>query len=201
MQKPAVSSVSLTPLIEQRWSPVAFSARPIPPETLAALFEAARWAPSSYNEQPWVFCVATQDQPTEFQALLGCLMEANQVWAKHAYCLVLSCAQLNYARNQKPNRHAGHDVGLATQNLLLQATAAGLISHPMGGFDVDKARAALNIPATHEPMAAIAIGYPPADLKSFSDDLQQRDLGARVRKPLTDMVFTGQWGKYAGPFA
>lgn len=201
MDKPAATSVPLAPVIQQRWSPVAFSSKPISQATLAALFEAARWAPSSYNEQPWGFCVATQDQPTEFQALLGCLMEANQVWAKHAYCLVLSCAQLSYARNQKPNRHAGHDVGLATQNLLLQATAAGLVCHPMGGFDVDKARTTLSIPATHEPMAAIAIGYPAEDLKLFSDDLQQRDLGARVRKPLTDMVFTGKWGKYAGPFA
>ncbi len=200
MQKPAESSFPLHDVIRQRWSPVLFSNRPIPAATLGSLFEAARWASSSYNEQPWAFCVATQAQPTEFAALLGCLMEANQVWAKDAYALVLSCAQLQFARNQKPNRHAWHDVGLATQNLLLQATAHGLYCHPMGGYDAAKARETLAMPATHEPVAAIAIGYPIATHDGAPDDLKQRDLAARVRKPLTDMVFTGRFGKFAGPF-
>lgn len=200
MQKPAETPFDLHEIIRQRWSPVAFDPRPIPAEVLGSLFEAARWAPSSYNEQPWCYCVATQAQPTEFAALLGCLMDANQVWAKQAGALVISCAQLAYQRNQKPNRHAWHDVGLATQNLLLQATARGLIGHPMGGFDPLRAREVLQIPDTHEPVAAIALGYPLTDCSAVPDDLRQRDESARVRKPLTDMVFTGRWGKFAGPF-
>ncbi len=200
MHKPAETSFPLHDLIRQRWSPVAFSSRPIPQETLGSLFEAARWAASSYGEQPWCFCVATQDQPTEFAALLSCLVDTNQAWAKHAYALAISCAQLQLVRNQKPNRHAYHDVGLATANLVLQGQSQGLYCHMMGGFDPAKARTTLGIPDTHEPVAAIAIGYPAEDLGTFPQDLQQRNLAPRVRKPLTDQVFTGRWGKFAGPF-
>lgn len=200
MQKLAESSFDLHEIIRQRWSPVAFDPRPIPRSVLGSLFEAARWAPSSYNEQPWCFCVATQAEPTEFATLLSCLMEANQVWARHAGALVISCAQLALKRNQKPNRYAWHDTGLATQNLLLQATAQGLIGHPMGGFDATRARDVLQIPESHEPVAAIALGYPLDDRSQLPDDLLQREEAARVRKPLTDMVFTGRWGKFAGPF-
>jgi nitroreductase len=200
MKKPAESPYPLTDLVRERWSPVCLSSRPIPPLVLGSLFEAARWAPSSYNEQPWVFCVATQDQPELFAALLGCLAEPNQAWAKQAYALVISCASRNFTRNNKPNRHAYHDVGLATENLFLQALAQGIYCHPMAGFDPDRARETLKIPDTHDAVAAIALGYPPDDHSAFSDDLRQRDEAARVRKPLTDMVFTGQWGRFAGPF-
>ncbi|MDZ4686803.1 MAG: nitroreductase family protein [Planctomycetaceae bacterium] len=199
MKKPAESSFALTELVRERWSPVGLSSKKIEPGVLGSLFEAARWAPSSYNEQPWAFCVATQDHPESFAAMLGCLVEANQKWAKQAYALVISCAKLNFARNDKPNRHAYHDVGLATENLFLQALSQGIYCHAMAGFDADKARIVVQIPATHDPVAAIAIGYPAAEAE-VSDDLQQRDRAARVRKPLTDQVFTGRWGKFAGPF-
>jgi nitroreductase len=201
MHKPAETPFALADLIRERWSPVCLSSRAIPPAVLGSLFEAARWAPSSYNEQPWAFAVATQDQPAEFAALLGCLAEANQTWAKRAYALVLSCAKRHFARNNKPNRHADHDVGLATQNLILQALSQGLYCHPMAGFDADQARAALQIPASHDPVAVIAIGYPAEDPSGFSDEHRRRDQAARVRKPLADQVFTGRWGQSAGPFA
>ena len=195
MRKPAETQFDVHPLIRDRWSPVCFSTRPIEPELLGSLFEAARWLPSSYNEQSWAFCIATQDQPREFAALLGCLVEANQIWAKHVYALVISVAKLAFERNGKPNRHAFHDVGLATQNLFLQATSLGLFCHPMAGFDVDKARSVLSIPETHEASTAIAIGYPAEDLSTFDDALQQRDRSGRSRKPLNEMVFTGAFGK------
>lgn len=194
MQKPAPSAFELQPLIRDRWSPVCFSNKVIEPKILGSLFEAARWAPSSYNEQPWMFCLATQDQPAEFAALLGCLMEANQIWAKNAYALVISVAKLAFERNGKPNRHAFHDVGLATQNLFLQALSHGIDCHPMAGFDIDQARQVLSIPATHEASTAIAIGYPADDLSKFDAGLQQRDQSARSRKPLSGMVSTGKFG-------
>lgn len=197
MQKPAVTNYELHPLIRDRWSPVCFTKKPIEPTILASLFEAARWAPSSYNEQPWMFCLATQDQPAEFAAMLGCLMEANQVWAKHAYALVISVAKLHFDRNGKPNRHAFHDVGLATQNLFLQALQHGIYCHPMAGFDIDKAREVLAIPLTHEASTAIAIGYAAEDLSKFDAGLQQRDQSARSRKPLAGMVSTGKFGNPA----
>lgn len=197
MQKPAVANYELQPLIRDRWSPVCFTEKPIEPKILASLFEAARWAPSSYNEQPWMFCLATQDQPGDFAAMLGCLVEANQAWAKNAYALVISIAKLNFDRNGKPNRHAFHDVGLATQNLFLQALHHGIHCHPMAGFDIDKAREVLAIPATHEASTAIAIGYAADDLSGFDAGLQQRDQSARSRKPLSGMVSTGKFGNPA----
>lgn len=194
MHKPAETRFEVHPLIRDRWSPVCFSSKRIEPEILGQLFEAARWAPSSYNEQPWAFCIATQDQPAEFAALLGCLMDANQVWAKRAYALVISVAKLAFDRNGKPNRHAFHDVGLATQNLFTQATSLGIFCHPMAGFDIDKARTKLAIPATHEASTAIAIGYPADDLSQFDAGLQQRDQSGRSRKPLSSVVYTGKFG-------
>jgi nitroreductase len=183
-------------LLRERWSPVAFSPRPIAPAELACLFEAARWAPSSYNEQPWTFLLATRDQPDEFARMLQCLVPGNQIWAKHAFALVISCAQLSFARNGNANRHAFHDVGLATQNLLLQATALGIASHAMAGFDVDLARSAYQIPASHEPVAAIALGYLAADDDTSIDpSLRQRDARPRTRKPLSECVHSGAWGR------
>jgi nitroreductase len=200
MQKPAETPVPLHSVIRDRWSPVAFSARPIEPAVFGSLFEAARWTASSYNEQPWVFCVATQEQPTEFTQLLSCLMEANRVWVQHAYALAVTCAAKTYARNQKPNKHAWHDTGAALNSLVLQAMSHGIYCHPMGGFDSVAVRTVMQIPESHEPVTAVAIGYPADDLSKVDDALRQRDASPRVRKPLTDMVFTGRWGKFAGPF-
>lgn len=195
MNKPAPTEYELQPLIRDRWSPVCFSPRKIEPKIFASLFEAARWAPSSFNEQPWAFCVATQDQPAEFAAILGCLVEANQAWTKNCYAVVISVAKLAFDRNGKPNRHAFHDVGLATQNLFLQALSHGIYCHPMAGFDIDRARAVLSIPATHEASTAIGIGYPADDLSKFDAGLRQRDESARGRKPLNGMFFGKDFGK------
>lgn len=200
MKKPVESSFPLQELIRERWSPLALTGKRIPAETLGSLFEAARWAPSSYNEQPWVFLIATQDQPDEFQRMASCLVEANRVWAQRAYCLAISCAKLDFARNGKPNRHAYHDVGLATQNLFIQAQSLGIACHPMAGFDPLAARELFQIPANVDPVAAMAIGYQADDLSGLDDGLKQRELAPRIRKPLTDVVYTGTWGRFAGPF-
>lgn len=193
MDKPAEAQFPIHDLLRQRWSPRAFSARPVGQDMLLTLLEAARWAPSSSNEQPWRFVVATKEEPAEYDRLLACLLEGNRKWAYRAPVLILSVARLDFEGDDRPNRHAFHDVGLATENLLLQATALGLIAHPMAGFDIEKARADLNIPSGYEPVAMIAAGYP-GELSVLPDYLQQRELKLRERKPLTEIAYSGQWG-------
>lgn len=196
MEKPADNQHPLHELIQRRWSPRAFADRAVDDKTLCSLFEAARWAPSSFNEQPWNFIVATNQHPDEFQRLLTCLVEFNAAWAQHAPVLMISVAALQFERNAKPNRHALHDVGLAVENLVLQATSLGLVAHQMAGFDMDKARAVYEIPATHEPVAAIALGYP-GDPNALPEPLRDRDNEPRTRKQLETFVFSGRWGNTA----
>ncbi|BAU11094.1 nitroreductase [Leptolyngbya sp. NIES-3755] len=179
-------------MLQERWSPLAFSDRPVEPEKLGSVLEAARWAASSYNEQPWSFIVATKDNPEEFDRLLGCLAEGNQEWAKGASVLMISVAKMNFEKNGTENRHAFHDVGAAEANLATQATALGLYVHQMAGFDVQKAKELYNIPQGYEPVDAIALGYL-GDPHQLSDRLQQRLAAPRSRKPLKDFVFTGNW--------
>ncbi|MCZ6653701.1 MAG: nitroreductase family protein, partial [Planctomycetota bacterium] len=156
--------------------------------------EAARWAASSYNEQPWNFLVATREDPEEFARLLSCLVEANQAWAKAAPVLALSVVNLRFSRNNKDNRAAVHDLGLAAGNLVVEATARGLCVHQMIGILPDKAREVYEIPEHSEAWTALAIGYK-ADSAQLPDALKERDLAPRQRKPLTQFVFTGKWGQ------
>ncbi len=193
MDKPAETQFPLHDLLKRRWSPRAFSGQPVEPDRLLTLLEAARWAPSSSNEQPWRFVVATKQEPADYDRLLACLLEGNRKWAYRAPVLILSVVRRDFEDDGRPNRHAFHDVGLATENLLLQATALGLVAHPMAGFDIEKARADLKIPSGYEPVAMIAAGYP-GELSILPDYLQQRELKPRERKPLTEIAFSGQWG-------
>ena len=193
MEKPADTLYPIHDLLRQRWSPRAFDDRPIEPEKLRSLCEAARWAPSSNNEQPWRFIVANKDYETEWNRLLACLVEGNRKWAYRAPVLILSVASLNFEDDSTPNRHAFYDTGMAVENLVLQATALGLSAHQMAGFDVEKARADLKIPLGYEPVAMIAVGYP-GDLASLPDRLRERELQPRSRRPISEWTFSGQWG-------
>lgn len=194
MQKLAETRYPIHELLRERWSPRAFADRMVEPEKLRSLLEAARWAPSSFNEQPWSFIVATKEHPGEYERLLSCLVEGNVRWAQHAPVLMLSVAKLAFERNGKPNRHAFHDVGLAVENLVIQATVLGLAVHQMAGFHVDKARELFSIPDGHEPVAALVLGFP-GDPAGLPEDLRERELAPRIRKPLESFVFTGQWGQ------
>ena len=186
---------SIHALHRRRWSPRAFNPRRlVEPEKLRSVLEAARWAPSSNNEQPWSFIVATRDRPEEFDRLLACLVEKNQSWAKNAPVLMLACASLVFSRNAKPNRHALYDLGGAVAHLTLEATALSLHLHQMAGFYPDKAREAFAIPDTAEAVVAIAMGYL-GDPDSLPDDLRQRELTPTTRKPMTEFVFAGRWGR------
>ena len=179
-------------LLAERWSPYAFDDRPVPEADLRSLFEAARWAPSSYNEQPWRYIVCTKDDPVQFQRLLSCLVDGNQIWAKAAPVLALGVVSLRFARNAKENRAAVHDLGLTAGNLLLEATTRGLFVHQMIGILPNKAREIYGIPEGFEAWTALAIGNK-GDPMSLPDQLRERDLAPRERKPLREFVFSGKW--------
>lgn len=192
-QKQATPHYSIHELIAKRWSPYAFADRIVSDDDLRLVFEAARWAASSYNEQPWSYIVATKANPEDFERLLSCLVEGNQVWAKAAPVLALGCTSLNFALNNKPNAAAVHDLGLASASLTLEATARGLFVHQMIGILPGKARELYHIPEGVQPVTGIAIGYA-ADPNALPEKYRERDLTPRRRKSLAEFVFGSEWG-------
>lgn len=198
MQKAAPTDYPINDLLRDRWSPRAFSDKPLPPEILRSLFEAARWAPSSSNEQPWAFLVATKDDPEAHARLSSVLVEANQFWAKHAPVLAVAVSQLEFARTGQPNRNAFYDTGAAVADLTVEATSRGLFVHQMAGFDPQKTIELYQIPKGWQPIAAFVIGYY-GDAQSLPGNLRERELAARSRKPVGSFVMSGQWGQPA-PF-
>ena len=198
MHKRAPTDFPLHDLIAERWSPRAFSDKPVAPDVLASLFEAARWAPSSSNEQPWAYIVGTKDDAENFAKLVSVLVPSNVTWSQHAPVLALAVAELAFAKNGTPNRNAQYDVGAASAWLTVEATSRGLFVHQMAGYDHDKARQVFGIPAGWEPIAAIAIGYP-SNPDSLPQPLRDREVAPRTRKPISEFVMSGSWGKKA-PF-
>ena len=193
MQKPAPAHFPIHDLIRDRWSPRAFAAKPIEPAVLASLFEAARWAPSSSNEQPWAFVVATKDEPENFAKTISVLVEFNASWAKEAAALVLAVSSLKFHANGNQNRNAFYDTGAATALLSMEATYRGLAVHQMAGFDPAKAKQVFQIPEDWEPIAAMAIGYP-GHSDTLHPKLREREVAPRTRKPLSEFVMSGRWG-------
>ncbi len=189
----AVTDHPVHDLIASRWSPYSFANRSVSDEDLRSLFEAARWAPSSYNEQPWTYIVAKKEDADGFARLLSCLVEGNQAWAKAASVLVLGVSRLHFAHNGKPNRAALHDLGLAAANLLLEATARGISVHQMIGILPDKARELYSVPEGYEPLTAMAIGYA-GDPGESPETLRARDSTRRPRRSLKEFVFGSEWG-------
>lgn len=173
---------SINTLIEQRFSPKHFADRAVSEEQLHQLFEAARRAPSSYNEQPWRFIYATQEQPEAYQQLFSCINEHNQQWAKNVPVLMLSLAKKHFSRNGKPNRHAWHDTGTAVGFLLLKATEMDIFAHQMAGFYPKKAHETLGIPEEYDPVAMIALGY-----------LGEEGKSDKPRKDVSEFAFAGNF--------
>ncbi len=180
--------------IQKRWSPRSFQERPVESENLRLIFEAASWAASCFNEQPWRFIFASQQNREQFQAILGCLMKGNQTWAAKAPLLAISVAKTHFEHNNSPNRHAWHDVGQAVATMALQAVEMGIFIHQMAGFDAQKAKNDLNIPEGFEPVAAIAIGYP-EKAEVLPEDLRKRELAPRQRQSIGNLLFEGRWGQ------
>ena len=193
MHNPAKTDYPVHDLIQNRWSPRAFSDNPVSPETLRSLFEAARWAPSSSNEQPWAFIVGTKDDLETHSKILSTLVEFNQGWAKHAPVLAIAVSQMEFARNKTPNRNAFYDTGAAVAHLTAEATSRGLFVHQMAGFDPQKAIEVFHIPKGWEPIAVFAIGYP-GDPNALPDKLRERELAPRSRKPISEFVMSSDWG-------
>ncbi|MCC9601385.1 nitroreductase family protein [Stieleria sp. JC731] len=181
--------------VANRYSAYRFSPKPVPTDLLKQCFEAAAWAASSFNEQPWRFIVATRSDSEDFQKMLSCLMEANQSWAANAGALVLTAYRSKFTQNDNPNRVALHDLGQAAAHFALQATALGLQVHQMGGINLSQIRTEYQIPEPFEPATAIAIGYPDLDAATDPNNqkLQDRERAARVRKPLSELLFQGKW--------
>jgi len=182
--------------VRMRWSPYVFADRDVPLEDLRSLFEAARWAPSSFNEQPWRYLVARRGDPAEFERLLSCLTEGNRLWAKHAPVLALGLARTRFTRNGKPNRVALHDLGAASAYLTMEATRRGLSVHQMAGIDRERGRALYGIPEEFDVETGIAIGFA-GDREDAHARHRERDRTPRTRRPLSETVFQERWGEAA----
>jgi len=184
----------ILPALAERYSPYAFDPKPVEREKLLSCLEAARWAASSFNEQPWRFLLAERADEQAFRTALDCLVEANQAWAQHAGVLILTCVRRTFSKNEKPNRVAEHDLGLAAGNLTVQAQTLGLHVHQMAGINIEKTRHTYKVPEGFDPMTAIAIGYA-ADPDRFQDEqLAQRDRAPRTRMPLNEWIYRERFG-------
>lgn len=194
--KPATTQEPIHDIIARRWSPRAFDeSKPIPPQAIIALCEAARWAPSSYGDEPWRYIVWDKlADPVAWHRAFSCLAESNQVWVKRAPLLVLSVANKNFRHDGSANRFAQHDTGMASMAMVLEAVALGLVAHQMGGFDANKIRDEFEIPEHYTCMSMIAIGYP-ASANILEGNLKERELAPRARQPLGAHFFAGAWGK------
>lgn len=194
MEKPAETQFPVHELVRRRWSPRAFSPREVPADVLRSLFEAARWAPSSYNAQPWAFLVATKEDRANFDRILNTLVDQNRAWAQHAPVVMVNAAKKNFDHDGSVNRHALYDTGQATAYLTVQAVAMGLGVHQMAGFYPEKVRELFQVPAGWDPGAAIALGYP-AEEHEVPENLREKEKAPRVRKPIREFVFAGKWGE------
>ncbi len=194
LKKPADADHPIHDLIRNRWSPRAFAGTPVAKTTLLTVLEAARWAASSNNGQPWAFILATKDDTAEHQRIVDCLMPGNQGWSRNAPVLMLTFARMEWETEARANRTAQHDLGLAAATLCLQAEAEGLVVHQMAGIDVGKIKETYDVPAVYEPVSAIAIGYQGELDDLDSETFREREVAPRVRKPLRDFVFSGKFG-------
>jgi nitroreductase len=182
--------IKLNTAIKNRWSPRKFTNEPVTDEMLDLLFEAARRAPSSRNEQPWQYFYAKKQDETAFSQLFDCLTEGNKVWAKSAQVLMVSVMKKNFEYQNRPNGKALHDVGAANVSLAIQAAEMGLQAHQMGGFDKKKAAEMLQPdPEKFEPVTMIAVGFP-ADESEFTEDDEKRMEQHNSRKETTDFAFS-----------
>lgn len=191
MSKAAPADYPIHDLIARRWSPRAFVPETVTTDEMRSLIEAARWAPSAANGQPWRFLVARRDEPDAFASLLGCLVPANRRWAENAGALILAVARI-VGSDGKPLSWAWFDLGLAVENLALQATALDLAAHPMAGFDAQEVRRQYDLPESFAPVVAIAVGRV-AKSDTLPDDLRVREEAPRVRLAQEDLVFSGEW--------
>ena len=193
MKKIATTEVPINEVIAQRWSPRAFdSSYIITEDEIKSLFEAARWAPSCYGDQPWQFVLFNKGDATAWASALNCLSVGNQNWAMDASILIVVCANKKFNHNNEPNRWAQYDTGAAAENICLQATSIGLSAHQMGGFDLDKVRSLSNIPTKFDILACMVVGKN-LDESKLSKVQKDKEGQVRSRKQLEDIYFINEW--------
>ena len=196
MRKPAPADRPIHPLLAERWSPYAFTDKGVDEADLLALFEAARWAASSYNEQPWRFIVARREDTAAFEKVLSCLVPFNQGWARHAPVLALGLVRTLRPGDGSPNSAAQHDLGLAAASLTVEATHRGLSVHQMSGIVADRIRKIWTLPDDVLPLTALAIGRA-APVEAAPEDMRDRQARPRERRRLPEFVFGERWGEPA----
>jgi nitroreductase len=198
--KKALTDHQIHDLIRERWSPRAFdAARNVERPDLLRLFEAARWAPSSDNEQPWRFLVGDRSRSPEMhQALLSSLTAKNQAWASQAPVLALVAVRLTLERNETVNPLAWYDAGHAVALLTLQATSMGIAVRQMAGFDGERARVGCKIPAPFQPAVVMAIGYAGDPEALVHEKHREAEKSPRLRRSIGEFVFEGAWEKPIG---
>lgn len=182
-------------LIRTRWSPRSFSDRPVSNEDLKTILEAARWAASSNNEQPWRFLIARKSDGEAYDRILKLLVPGNQEWARTAPVLIIMAAKRTFSHNGSPNSYALHDTGAALAHFMLQAHALGLYAHGMAGFDRVRAREELGIPDDYDVGAAVALGYRDSPDKLTNERHRNSEIAKRTRKPISELAFAGHWDK------
>jgi nitroreductase len=174
-----------SPIYIRRFSARDYRGLPIPEEAILSILEAGRWAPSSYNDQPWSFILARRQDKEGFEGMLSCA-GGNRPWCEGAGILLALLAKRNFNSRERPNPHAWHDVGLAVMAMTVQAVSLGLQAREYAGIERDKVRELYKVPETHDVVAGLAIGYP--------SDPEGHAKG-RERKALKDFVFEGAWGQ------
>ena len=192
MEKPAITKYNIHPLLNKRWSPRAFMDKPVEEASLQRIFEAARWAPSSYNEQPWRFIVGLKGDTT-WDLIFESLAEFNQNWAKMAPVLILNIGKTHSGKTNKPNKVFQYDVGQSVAHITFQVMKEGLFMHQMGGFDPSKATKLLNIPNEYQPLTVMAIGHI-GKPETLPEDLKVSEIAERDRKPLDEIFFEERFG-------
>lgn len=178
--------------IYKRRSIVGYSDRAVKETILSDLFEAARWAPSAYNRQPWRFILGKKGTVT-FDKILDALIINNKEWAANAPILISTIAEVYNKDRKSHNNYAWHDAAMAYSNMVYHATEQGLYFHPMAGFSAEKLKNNFEIPAEFEPVTIAALGYK-SDEPNISNSLKIRDLSERTRKPVKEIVFSKKWG-------
>lgn len=192
IENPADVEVPIHPVLRHRWSPKGFTDRQISEETLRSILEAARWAPSSYNEQPWRFVVATKYEPETHDQMVEMLTKGNQRWAKSAPVLMLAFVRTTFEKTGAKNRIAAHDLGQSVAQMTVEAVSRGVFVHQMAGIQLKRIRQTYDVPESLKPAVGIALGYAP-DPSDLSDDEVELQLKDRARKPLRELAYRGDF--------
>ncbi|MGB5819180.1 MAG: nitroreductase family protein [Saonia sp.] len=193
IRRPAHLEHKIHPLLEQRWSPRTFGSKQISESEIARLFEAARWAASSFNVQPWRFIYAAK-KTRAYDKIIDCLSDFNGLWATNAPLLMLT-AYKEKTEEGEENFHALHDLGLCLGNMSVQAQYLGIAMHHMAGIDWKKAQRVFDVPKGFHITSALALGYYGGDIQSLPEDLQGQETGKRTRNRIEDFAYNGSWKK------